>query len=170
MWTVIDTPIDELRIVERDGAVTAIEFAPHGPPTGDMGERDDDAPVLAAAATQLREYFAGERTTFDLPLAPRGTDFQHAVWRELRAIPYGATTSYGEIAARLGKGRGASRAVGAANGRNPIPVVVPCHRVIGANATLTGFAGGLRRKEVLLDLERRAAPEPPQQTAQDTLL
>lgn len=162
MWTVIDTPIDELRIVERDGAITAIEFAPHAPPTDAMGERDDTVPVLAAAVSQLREYFAGERTTFDLPLAAPGTDFQHSVWRELQAIPYGATASYGEIAARLGKGPGHSRAVGAANGRNPIPVVVPCHRVIGSNSTLTGFAGGLRRKQVLLDLERAGA--------QDTLL
>jgi methylated-DNA-[protein]-cysteine S-methyltransferase len=115
-------------------------------------------PVAAAEATrQLREYFAGERTVFDLPLAPRGTEFQRRVWMALREIPAGETRSYGQIAARLGQPT-ASRAVGAANGQNPLAVVVPCHRVVGANGTLTGYAGGLDRKAWLLDHEARALP------------
>ena len=112
--------------------------------------------MLVAAATQLGEYFAGTRTQFDLPLDPSGTDFQRRVWDELRGIGYGETASYGEIARRLGLTNAASRAVGLANGRNPLPIVVPCHRVIGANRTLTGYAGGIERKRLLLDLERPA--------------
>jgi methylated-DNA-[protein]-cysteine S-methyltransferase len=111
------------------------------------------AAVLDRAADQLREYFTGERTEFDLPLDPRGTPFQLAAWEALRTIPYGRTVTYAEQAARLGDARKA-RAVGAANGRNPIPIVVPCHRVIGADGSLTGFAGGLENKARLLDLER----------------
>jgi methylated-DNA-[protein]-cysteine S-methyltransferase len=115
-------------------------------------------PVAGAeAARQLREYFAGDRTTFDLPLAPVGTPFQAQVWMALRDIPAGETRSYGQIAARLGK-PSASRAVGAANGQNPLAVVVPCHRVVGANGTLTGYAGGLDRKAWLLKHEARALP------------
>lgn len=117
---------------------------------------DDKDAVVARACCQLREYFAGERHEFDLPLAPAGTDFQRRVWAVLREIPYGHTTSYGQVAARLGMAPGASRAVGAANGANPIAIVVPCHRVVGADGTLTGYAGGLERKRTLLDLERAA--------------
>lgn len=117
-------------------------------------DQPDDEPALLQAAAQLAQYFAGERTGFDLPLAPRGTDFQQRVWGELRKIGYGETASYGDIAHRLGLTNAASRAVGAAIGRNPIPIVVPCHRVIGANGALTGYAGGIERKRVLLDLER----------------
>jgi methylated-DNA-[protein]-cysteine S-methyltransferase len=116
--------------------------------------RRDDHRVLADAARQLDEYFAGERTAFDLPLAPCGTTFQLAAWEVLRSIPYGHSISYGEQAARLGDRRKA-RAVGAANGKNPIPVIVPCHRVRGANGHLTGFAGGLELKAWLLDHEQR---------------
>ena len=105
---------------------------------------------FAAAAAQLTEYFAGTRTGFDLPLAPRGTPFQLAVWAELIQIPYGATVSYGAVAAALGKSPVASRAVGLANGRNPISIIVPCHRVIGADGSLTGYGWGLDRKEWLL--------------------
>jgi len=105
---------------------------------------------FAAAAAQLDEYFAGERTEFDLPLAPRGTSFQLAVWEELARIPFGKTVSYGEVAAALGKSPVASRAVGLANGRNPISIIVPCHRVIGADGSLTGYGWGLDRKEWLL--------------------
>jgi methylated-DNA-[protein]-cysteine S-methyltransferase len=161
MWTVIDSPVGELRLVERDGAITQIEFSPFrgigqdgdGRP---RGERDDAHPVLLEAARQLAAYFAGELTEFDLPLAPVGSDFQQRVWKELQLIGYGETASYGDIALRLGMTNAASRAVGLANGRNPIPVVIPCHRVIGADGTLTGYAGGLERKRRLLDLEQHA--------------
>jgi len=158
MWTVIDSPVGELRLVEREGAVSAIEFAPFRPP-GDgrpLGARDDDHPVLREAARQLAAYFARELRDFDLPLAPAGTDFQQRVWKELQTIGYGETASYGEIAHRLGHTNAASRAVGVANGRNPIPIVIPCHRVIGADGSLTGYAGGMDRKQLLLELEQDA--------------
>jgi methylated-DNA-[protein]-cysteine S-methyltransferase len=112
--------------------------------------------VLVETARQLAAYFAGDLTAFDLPLAPVGSDFQQRVWKELQLIEYGETASYGEIAMRLGKTNAASRAVGLANGSNPIPIVIPCHRVIGANGTLTGYAGGLERKQQLLELEQDA--------------
>jgi methylated-DNA-[protein]-cysteine S-methyltransferase len=157
MWTVIDSPIDELRLVEQGGALTAIEFAPFRPATGrPIGERRDDHPVLAAAAEQLRAYFARELKDFDLPLSPVGTPFQLMVWEQLQKVGWGETASYGEIAHRLGRTNAASRAVGLANGRNPIPIVIPCHRVIGSTGTLTGYAGGLGRKQVLLQLEQEA--------------
>lgn len=120
--------------------------------------RDDRA--FAAAREQLRAYLDGCLTTFDLPLAPRGTPFQLEVWRALTEIPAGETISYGELARRIGR-PSASRAVGAANGANPLPVVVPCHRVIGANGTLTGFGGGLDTKRWLLALERRDGTREP---------
>ncbi|WP_235734762.1 methylated-DNA--[protein]-cysteine S-methyltransferase [Nocardioides alcanivorans] len=155
MWTVIETPIDDLRIVAHDGAITQIDFHPHDAWDGKrpVGERQDDAPLLVEARTQLAAYFARELKDFDLPLAPVGTDFQHQVWAELRRIAWGETATYGQVAHRLGRTNMASRAVGLANGRNPIPIVVPCHRVIGADGTLTGYAGGMGRKQVLLDLE-----------------
>ena len=157
MWTVIDSPVGELRLVERDGALTAIEFAPFIDGDGrPRGQRDDQHPVLVEAARQLGAYFARELTDFDLPLAPVGSDFQQRVWKELQLIDYGQTASYGAIALRLGMTHAASRAVGLANGRNPIPIVIPCHRVIGANGTLTGYAGGLERKQTLLELEQNA--------------
>lgn len=152
MWLVIDSPIGPLRLVAAGGALTAIEFSPFHNRFGE--DQTDEEPVLLRAAAQLAQYFAGERTEFDLPLAPRGTAFQQRVWAELRRIGYGETASYGEIAHRLGLTNAASRAIGAANGRNPIPIVVPCHRVIGADGTLTGYAGGIERKRILLDLER----------------
>jgi len=157
MWTVIDSPIGELRIVEHGEAITAIEFSPFVGADGRVrGTRRDDHPVLREAVRQLTAYFARELKEFDLPLAPGGTEFQQRVWAELALIGYGATASYGEIARRLGRSNAASRAVGLANGMNPIPVVVPCHRVIGANGTLTGYAGGLERKQTLLSLEQDA--------------
>ena len=116
-------------------------------------------PILLEAERQLREYFAGSRTRFELPLDPSGTDFQRQVWRELLKIPFGETRSYVEIARRIGSPR-AARAVGAANGRNPISIVAPCHRVVGANGALTGFAGGLDAKARLLALERAGRPIP----------
>lgn len=157
MWTVIDSPIGELRLVAHDGAVTAVEFAPLlAVPGRPRGARDDDDPLLREAAAQLAAYFSGSRTDFELPLAPVGSDFQRLVWQELRSIGFGLTASYGQVAARLGRTNAASRAVGLANGRNPIPVLIPCHRVIGADGTLTGYAGGLERKRLLLDLEQHA--------------
>ena len=134
----IETPIGLLTLQADEAAVTAIRFGADG--------------AQAAAEAQLREYFAGTRRTFDLPLAPRGTAFQQRVWAALRAIPYGETCTYGELAAAIGS-PSASRAVGMANHHNPIPIVIPCHRVIGANGTLTGYAGGLEIKRKLLALE-----------------
>ncbi|MCW2834086.1 MAG: methylated-DNA--protein-cysteine methyltransferase [Nocardioides sp.] len=158
MWTVLPSPIGDLRIVERDGKISAIEFSPFQPPADGrpLGAESETHPVLAEAVRQLRSYFDGGLTEFDLPLAPRGTDFQQRVWVQLITIGYGHTASYGEIAGRLGMTNAASRAVGLANGRNPIPIVIPCHRVIGANGTLTGYAGGIERKQTLLELEQDA--------------
>lgn len=158
MWTLMDSPIGELLVVEQGGRVTAIEFTPFrdavdGRP---RGSRNDDEPVLVRAVEQLRAYFARELKEFDLPLAAHGTDFQQRVWQQLLSVGYGETASYGEIAHRLGMTNAASRAVGLANGRNPIPIVIPCHRVIGANGTLTGYAGGVDRKQTLLELEQDA--------------
>lgn len=146
----MDSPIGGLRIHVAAGLITRIEFD-----ATQRGRRVAD-PLLDRAEAQLREYFAGERREFDLPLANDGTEFQQKVWNALRSIPYGQTATYGDIAARLGYTPGISRAVGAANGANPIPIVVPCHRVIGANGTLTGYAGGVERKKVLLELEQPA--------------
>jgi len=157
MWTVMDSPIGDLRLVERDGAITQIEFSPFRDGDGrPKGDRDDAHPVLVETARQLAAYFAGDLKDFDLPLAPVGSDFQQRVWKELQLIAYGETASYGQIALKLGMTNAASRAVGLANGRNPIPIVIPCHRVIGANGTLTGYAGGLGRKQQLLELEQDA--------------
>ena len=157
MWTLMNSPVGELRIVENDGAITQIEFSPFREADGrPRGDRDDQHPVLVEACRQLAAYFERDLKEFDLPLAPLGSDFQQRVWEQLRGIGYGETASYGEIAARLGKTNAASRAVGLANGRNPIPIVIPCHRVIGANGTLTGYAGGLDRKQTLLGLEQDA--------------
>lgn len=151
------SPIGPLLLVgERrpDGGVTItrllMEDQKHGVPVGAGWEEDPAA--FAGATRQLDEYFAGARRSFDLPLDPAGTPFQLAVWEQLRTIPAGTTTTYGDIAARVGR-PAASRAVGAAIGRNPIAIVVPCHRVVGSNGSLTGFAGGLERKTALLTLE-----------------
>jgi methylated-DNA-[protein]-cysteine S-methyltransferase len=148
-WTTVPTPLGNLLLVAVDGALVAAQFAPYDEPAADP---TPDMPVLAEAARQLAQHFAGERTDFDLPLAPAGTAFQRRVWDELRRIPYGTTTTYGEVAARLGDPR-CVRAVGLANGRNPIAVVVPCHRVIGSDGKLRGYAGGVERKQRLLALE-----------------
>lgn len=158
MWTVMTSPIGDLRVIANGEAILAIEFSPfRGLADGQpIGERADTHPLLVRAVDQLDAYFARELRTFDLPLAPRGSDFQVKVWEQLAKIPYGETTSYGEIAHRLGHTNAASRAVGLANGKNPIPIVIPCHRVIGANGSLTGYAGGLDRKQTLLTLEQDA--------------
>ena len=148
----MDTPIGALRLFADREALVGIRFPDHAgaePP----GARAMDHPVLARARRQLAEYFAGERTRFDLPLRAEGTEFQRRVWAALSGIPYGETRSYAEMAAELGRPR-AVRAVGAANGRNPLPIVVPCHRVIGSDGSLTGFGGGLPTKAWLLRHER----------------
>ena len=151
-WTIVTSPVDDLLVCTDGSAITGIEFEPHRPV---IGERDDRHPLLVAARTQLEEYFAGDRREFDLPLRPAGTPFQQRVWTALCTVPFGHTVTYGEIARRVGVDpRTTSRAVGKANGSNPIPVVIPCHRVIGASGTLTGFGGGLGRKQVLLTLEQ----------------
>ena len=157
MWTVMDSPVGELRIVEHNGAISAIEFHPFVEADGlPRGDRDDANPVLAETVRQLTAYFARDLKEFDLPLDPHGSAFQRRVWDALLEIGYGETASYGQIAHRLGMTNAASRAVGLANGRNPIPIVIPCHRVIGANGTLTGYAGGLERKQTLLGIEQEA--------------
>lgn len=153
---VLDSPLGPLTAVVDDGHLVALYMSEqsHRPDEATFGPRDDAAAPAVGAALQLADYFAGRRREFDLPLRPTGTPFQMAVWRELRQIPYGATASYGQIAARLGR-PGASRAVGLANGRNPLGIVVPCHRVVGADGSMTGYGGGVPRKRFLLDLERR---------------
>ncbi|MXX76667.1 MAG: methylated-DNA--[protein]-cysteine S-methyltransferase [Holophagales bacterium] len=155
----LDTPIGTLRLVGGEDSIDRIELPNRaaGAPDAAWETADGDLPAaLADTRRQLEEYFAGERQEFDLPLSAGGTEFQQRVWAELRRIPFGETISYGELAARIGK-PSASRAVGAANGRNPLPVVVPCHRVIGSDGRLTGFGGGLPTKQALLDLEQRVA-------------
>lgn len=150
----IDSPIGSLTLIAADGALHEIRF-PNAPPVGaDSGLDDPTDPVLAATARQLGEYFDGTRLDFDLPLEPVGTPFQLEAWWGLTTIPYGATVSYGEQARRLGHD-GKARAVGAANGRNPLPIVIPCHRVIGSDGSLTGFGGGIETKAWLLHHERQ---------------
>jgi methylated-DNA-[protein]-cysteine S-methyltransferase len=153
-WTFHDSPIGRLVLVGDGRALTALQLPTH--PERPPGPETPGDPVLAAARAQLEEYFAGSRQTFDLPLDPAGTPFQRAVWSALVAIPFAATASYGEVAARVGRPR-AVRAVGAANGRNPIAIVIPCHRVIGSDGTLTGYGGGLPTKRWLLAHEGRVA-------------
>jgi methylated-DNA-[protein]-cysteine S-methyltransferase len=148
----ISTPVGRLRLAGDENGLRSISFqnrfSPAAPAESPLST---EAPFREAIA-QLEAYFAGELRRFDLPLAPEGTAFQREVWSALTAIPYGETVSYGELARRLGR-PAASRAVGAANGQNPIPIVIPCHRVIGSDGSLTGFGGGLAIKRRLLDLE-----------------
>jgi methylated-DNA-[protein]-cysteine S-methyltransferase len=155
----IGSPVGPLTLVAGDGALTGLymDAQRHLPDWAVFGPAGDPASApFAAAAGQLDRYFTGQLTAFDLPLELAGTPFQRQVWAALRDIPYGRTTTYGELAAGLGK-PAASRAVGLANGRNPISIVVPCHRVVGANGSLTGYGGGIDRKRFLLDLEQGAA-------------
>jgi len=158
VWTTVGVRIDdrpeELVVAADRAGLTRLGFAPWTPPAGSA--RADDHPVLAAARRQLAAYFSGAEAAFDLPLAPPGSAFRQQVWARLREIPYGTTTTYGAIARDLGLGGHAARAVGLANGANLIAVVVPCHRVVGADGRLTGYAGGLDRKRALLALERSA--------------
>ncbi len=147
-YCVLSSPIGPLRLVSNGRALVAVEFAGKH---GSDGVAGSD-PVLEQAAAELQEYFEGRRREFDVAVDTDGTAFQQEVWRALRGIPYGVTCSYGDIADRIGRPK-AVRAVGAANGRNPVPIIVPCHRVIGSNGTLTGFGGGLDTKRQLLALE-----------------
>ena len=148
------SPIGELTLIASDAGLVAVLWENDNPARVRLEATEDahDHPVITAAMAQLGDYFAGKREVFDLPLDFRGTDFQKSVWAQLLAIPFGETRSYGQIASALGN-PGGSRAVGAANGRNPISIIAPCHRVVGANGTLTGFAGGLEAKAFLLRLE-----------------
>lgn len=143
----LDSPIGMLGLVARNGFIVKIVF-------GGVEKTDIQEPVLDAAELQLKEYFAGARREFELPICPEGTPFQQKVWRALTEIPYGETRAYSEIAAAVGSPR-AARAVGMANHVNPIPVVIPCHRVVGKGGSLTGYAGGLDMKTALLELERK---------------
>ena len=149
--TTLETPVGRLRLVASETGLREVLFAGEAPsPDGELA--DGESPVLAEAARQLREYFDGARTSFSLPLDPIGTPFQLEAWRRLADIPFGETVSYAEQARRVGRPR-AVRAIGAANGRNPLPIVLPCHRVIGSDGSLTGFGGGLHVKRALLDHE-----------------
>lgn len=165
MHRTISTSIGDLTLAaDDDGAITQVGFGGEAGAgdngqaagSGDAAAGSTAAAALDAAATQLREYLAGERTAFDLPLRPHGNPFEQLVWAELARIPYGETTSYGEIARRIGH-PGSARAVGRANGRNPIAIVLPCHRVIGSDGSLTGYGGGLDLKRALLTLEAETA-------------
>lgn len=155
-YSVVESPIGSLTLRWRDDALVGLYFENHLRILAQRDEWTRDDACLAPVRAQLEEYFRGARTTFELPLAPEGTPFQVRVWTALREIPFGETCSYGDLARSIGKtSRTSARAVGAANGRNPISVIVPCHRVIGADGSLTGFGGGLPCKRWLLDHESR---------------
>jgi methylated-DNA-[protein]-cysteine S-methyltransferase len=170
-WHEMDSPIGPLLLAGTAEALTRVHFQAGPHPLRPAREWRRDPGPFAHALAQLQEYFAGARRGFDLTFAPRGTRFQLAVWQALVAIPYGQTLSYGELARRIEPGSGA-RAVGLANGANPLPIIVPCHRVIGADGSLTGFGGGLAIKRALLSLEGAAcvadlfAASPPGHAAQ----
>jgi methylated-DNA-[protein]-cysteine S-methyltransferase len=153
LHTTIESPIGDLLLLGDGDALRGVYMQAGRKPVrvADAWQAADEP--FAQARSQLEQYFAGERTSFDLPLAAEGSEFERRVWRALEDIPFGETQSYGEVAERIGA-PGAARAVGLANGRNPISIVVPCHRVIGANGTLTGYGGGLERKRFLLELEQ----------------
>lgn len=152
-WTTFDSPVGPLMLATSDSGLHALEFGESRHPVHrDSQWQRGEHPLLHRARAQLDGYFSGTLREFDLPLAPQGTAFQRTVWDALTTIAYGQTLGYGEIAARIGK-PSAVRAVGAANGRNPLSIIVPCHRVIGADGTLTGYGGGLPTKEFLLRLE-----------------
>lgn len=153
---IVDSPVGPITLVAADGALAWLHMAEqrYPPAAGSFGPAD--AAALAEPARQLAEYFAGSRKRFDLELALGGTAFQQRVWQELQAIPYGETISYGELARRIGQPT-ASRAVGLANGRNPVGIIVPCHRVVGADGSLTGYGGGIERKRYLLAFEQRVS-------------
>lgn len=153
-WTRMPSPLGPLLLVGHDGALEQIVFPAGRHATVEPPDLPEDDTAFERSCEALRRYFAGSLVGFDLVLAPTGTEFQKSVWRELASIPFGDTVTYADIARRIDRPT-ASRAVGAANGANPLPIVVPCHRVIGANGTLTGFAGGLEAKRFLLEHEAR---------------
>jgi methylated-DNA-[protein]-cysteine S-methyltransferase len=155
---VVDSPVGPLTLVAADGVLAGLYMTEqrHLPPREVFGEPAEDDEPLAEAAAQLREYFGGQRTQFDLELGLAGTAFQRRVWAALRDIPYGQTISYGRLADRIGQ-PSASRAVGLANGKNPVGIIVPCHRVVGATGSLTGYGGGIERKRYLLAHEQRVS-------------
>jgi methylated-DNA-[protein]-cysteine S-methyltransferase len=156
LWHWLDSPLGKLLLVSDGESLTRLAMSPR--PNDVPAEGRQEPAAFAEVQEQLEAYFDGELTEFDVPLAPRGSEFQLSVWNALREIPYGETASYGEIARRVGR-PDAVRAVGSTNGRNPIAVIIPCHRVIGADGSLVGFGGGLDRKRLLLDLEaEHAAP------------
>ncbi len=148
-FTYLSSPVGTLTLTEEEGALTGLYF-------GQLSRQGQEvlSPVLEETARQLSEYFSGKRREFSLPLSPKGTEFQLRVWRALETIPYGETRSYGDMARLIGSPK-ACRAVGMANHRNPISIIVPCHRVVGANGSLTGYGGGLDAKRFLLDLEQQ---------------
>lgn len=154
VYKMIDSPVGRLKLVARGSALAAILWENDDPARVRLGPMSEDAnnPVLREVERQLGEYFAGKRTRFEVPLDFQGTEFQKKVWDALLAIPFGETRSYGQLAQQLGNPN-ASRAVGAANGKNPISIIAPCHRVIGSTGALTGFAGGMEAKAILLALE-----------------
>jgi len=156
--TIIDSPVGELTLVAEDGRLAGVYFPHHWyrPDPATFGDRDDTG--FGPAKRQLAEYFAGDRERFDLPLGPHGDAFQHQVWELISRIPYGQTRTYGDLAKELGEGT-LAKDVGAAVGRNPLSVIVPCHRVVGKDGSLTGYAGGLARKRFLLRLEEPPAAE-----------
>lgn len=152
VYAYVESPIDPVLVVSDGDAITGVYLPDNAPPVSAQWVRDDV--WLEPAREQLRAYFAGERREFDLPLSLEGTAFQKRVWDALTGVPYGETASYRDIAARIGEPK-SSRAVGAANGRNPVSIVIPCHRVVGASGRLTGYGGGLERKRWLIALEQR---------------
>jgi methylated-DNA-[protein]-cysteine S-methyltransferase len=156
-WATYESPIGRLTLLGGPDGLRELHFPGHGGPR-DEAARDDE--MLAVAIQQLDEYFAGRRRRFELTLDLRGTPFQHQVWAELAAIPYGATRSYGSLGIAIGR-PDRFRAVGAAVGRTPVPIIVPCHRAVGANGDLTGYRGGLHRKQALLELEAAVSGEEP---------
>lgn len=157
--TQLDSPVGRLRLVATDQGLSRLLFDEQADadlrPDGDSAQADDH-PVLAAATTQLEEYFAGQRQEFDVPLDLEGTEFQRAAWTALASVPFGETRSYRQQAEAIGRPK-AVRAIGAANGRNPVPIVLPCHRIVGSDGSLTGYGGGLPIKEYLLNHERAQA-------------
>lgn len=157
--TVVDSPVGSLTLVAVDGVLAGLymDLQRHRPVDEAFGAPDPTP--FTEVISQLKEYFAGQRTDFDVPVTLAGTPFQRTVWAALREIPYGETRSYGQLAQRIGR-PGAARAIGLANGRNPIGIIVPCHRVVGANGSLTGYGGGLERKQYLLDFERGVLKHP----------
>lgn len=157
----MESPVGKLKLVATSNSLVAVLWEQERPNRVKLDAMNHDSrhPILIEAERQLTEYFRGARTAFDLPLEPHGSEFQKKVWQALREIPFGKTRSYLELAKALGSSK-ASRAVGAANGKNPLSIVVPCHRVIGTDGSLTGFAGGLEVKAKLLAIEASAAPPP----------